>query len=128
MAIPLEAARPATAASAPPGPVREFWHYFSENKGAVGGLVVIVIVVLAAVFADQVAPYPPAEQFRDHFLAPPVWMAGGSFDFLLGTDAVGRDIFSRIIHGARFSLMIGLIVVTLSLSVGIGRASCRERV
>ena len=89
MAARLAAARPAAPATgAPPGPLREFWHYFSENKGAVGGLVVIVIVVLAAVFADQVAPYPPAEQFRDHFLAPPVWMAGGSFDFVLGTDAV----------------------------------------
>ena len=43
-------------------------------------------------------------------------MAGGSIEFLLGTDAVGRDILSRIIHGARFSLIIGLIVVTLSLS------------
>ena len=91
MAIRLEAAKPATA-SAPPGPIREFWHYFSENQGAVGGLVVIVIVVLAALFADQIAPYPPAEQFRDHFLAPPFWMAGGRAEFLLGTDAVGRDI------------------------------------
>jgi dipeptide transport system permease protein len=107
-------------AEAPPGPAREFWYYFSENKGAVAGLVVIVIVVLAALFADVVAPHGPAEQYRDHFLVPPVWMEGGSSDFLLGTDAVGRDILSRIIHGSRFSLIIGLIVVTLSLSVGIG--------
>jgi dipeptide transport system permease protein len=121
MATRLAAAKPATPAAvvAPPGPLAEFWHYFSENHGAVGGLVVIAIVVLAAVFADQVAPHPPAEQFRDHFLAPPFWMAGGSAEFLLGTDAVGRDILSRIIHGARYSLLIGLIVVTLSLSVGV---------
>jgi dipeptide transport system permease protein len=103
----------------PPGPLREFWHYFAENKGAVTGLAVIVLVVLGAVLADFVAPFPPAEQFRDHLLQPPFWMAGGSTEFLLGTDAVGRDILSRIIYGARFSLMIGLIVVTLSLSVGI---------
>jgi dipeptide transport system permease protein len=103
----------------PPGPLREFWHYFAENKGAVTGLAVIVLVVLGALFADFVAPFPPAEQFRDHLLQPPFWMAGGSTEFLLGTDAVGRDILSRIIYGARFSLMIGLIVVTLSLSVGI---------
>jgi dipeptide transport system permease protein len=123
MAIPLDTLTPAGVAAtrrAPPGPLREFWHYFSENRGAVGGLAVIVIVVLAAVFADQIAPHPPAEQYRDHFLAPPFWMAGGSAEFLLGTDAVGRDILSRIIHGARFSLIIGLIVVTLSLSAGIG--------
>ena len=123
MAIRLDTVTPPAAAAAgqaPPGPLREFWHYFSENRGAVGGLAVILIVVLAAVFANQVAPHPPAEQYREHFLAPPVWMAGGSADFLLGTDAVGRDILSRIIHGARYSLIIGLIAVTLSLSVGIG--------
>ena len=80
----------------------------------------IVFVMLAALFADLLAPHAPTEQFRDHFLAPPAWMAGGSAEFLLGTDAVGRDILSRIIHGARFSLIIGLIVVMLSLSAGIG--------
>jgi dipeptide transport system permease protein len=104
---------------APPHPLVEFWHYFSANAGAVGGLVVIVLVVLTAIFAAYVAPHGPAAQFRDHLLQPPFWMSGGSTEFLLGTDAVGRDILSRIIYGARYSLMIGLIVVTLSLSVGI---------
>jgi dipeptide transport system permease protein len=105
--------------SAPPHPLLEFWHYFRSNTGAVGGLVVIVLVVLTAIFAAYVAPHPPAAQFRDHLLQPPFWNADGSTEFLLGTDAVGRDILSRIIYGARYSLMIGLIVVTLSLSVGI---------
>jgi dipeptide transport system permease protein len=104
---------------APPHPLVEFWHYFSGNAGAVGGLAVIVLVILTALFAGVVAPHLPAAQFRDHLLQPPFWMAGGSTEFLLGTDAVGRDILSRIIYGARYSLMIGLIVVTLSLSVGI---------
>jgi dipeptide transport system permease protein len=104
---------------APPHPLVEFWHYFSANAGAVGGLVVIVLVVLTAIFAAFVAPHPPAAQFRDHLLQPPFWNAAGSTEFLLGTDAVGRDILSRIIYGARYSLIIGLIVVTLSLSVGI---------
>jgi dipeptide transport system permease protein len=106
-------------AEAPPGPLREFWYYFSENKGAVAGLLVIAVVVLGAVFAGVIAPHGPAEQFRDHFLVPPFWEQGGTFRFPLGTDAVGRDILSRIIHGARFSLFIGLIVVSLSLSAGI---------
>jgi dipeptide transport system permease protein len=104
---------------APPGPWREFWAYFSENRGAVAGLVVVCAIVLAAIFADVVAPYRPAAQFRDALLVPPFWAAGGTTRFLLGTDAVGRDILSRIIHGARFSLLIGLIVVTLSLSIGV---------
>ncbi|MGI9500089.1 MAG: ABC transporter permease subunit [Geminicoccaceae bacterium] len=107
------------AAAVPPGPIREFWYYFRENKGAVAGLSVIVIVLLGAAFADLVAPHAPAQQYRDHFLAPPFWAEGGSTQFLLGTDAVGRDILSRIIHGARYSLFIALIVVTLSLSFGV---------
>jgi dipeptide transport system permease protein len=104
---------------APPHPLVEFWHYFRGNPGAVAGLVVIVLVTFTAIFAGFVAPHGPAQQFRDHLLQPPFWNAAGSTEFLLGTDAVGRDILSRIIYGARYSLMIGLIVVTLSLSVGI---------
>src|SRR3546814_15309555 len=64
--------------------MREFWHYFSENNGAVAGLVVVCILVLLAVFADLVAPHSPIEQFREHFLAPPVWMEGGSWEFVIG--------------------------------------------
>ena len=107
-------------AQAPPGPLREFWAYFSENRGAVGGLAVICVIVLGAIFANIIAPHEPFRQFRDHLLVPPVWQDGGRAQFLLGTDAVGRDILSRIIYGARFSLIIGLIVVTLSLTAGIG--------
>jgi dipeptide transport system permease protein len=107
------------AVATPPGPIREFWYYFSENKGAVAGLIVLVIVIVSAILADVVAPHAPAQQYRDNFLAPPFWQEGGSAEFLLGTDAVGRDILSRIIHGARYSLFIALIVVTLSLIFGI---------
>jgi dipeptide transport system permease protein len=99
--------------------LREFWHYFSESRGAVIGLVVVILLVLMAVFADAIAPHPPYEQYRDHFLAPPVWQEGGSWTFVLGTDAVGRDMLSRIIFGARFSLFIGFFVVALSLFAGI---------
>ncbi len=107
------------AATAPVGPWRETWSGFCENKGALAGLVIIAIVATLALAADVAAPYSPIEQFRDAFLAPPAWAEGGSARFLLGTDDVGRDIFSRLVHGARFSLFIGCIVVTLSLSVGI---------
>ena len=105
--------------SLPPSRLAEFWHYFSENKGAVAGLAVIVLVVLAAVFANVIAPHDPTLQNREAFLLPPAWQAGGSWSFPLGTDAVGRDILSRLIYGARFSLLIGVIVITLSLSVGV---------
>ncbi len=106
-------------AAAPPHPLREFWSYFSVNSGAVAGLAVISAVALLAALAGLLAPHAPTEQYRDYLLAPPFWEEGGSVRFLLGTDDIGRDILSRIIYGARLSMLIGCIVVTLSLSVGI---------
>ena len=100
-------------------PFRTFWKSFRENRGAVVGLVVISTFTLVAIFADLIAPHSPVEQFREALLVPPAWQDGGSSRFLLGTDPVGRDILSRLIHGARFSLFIGVVVVTLSLSVGV---------
>ncbi len=108
-----------TTAQAPPGPLREFWLYFRENRGAVAGLIVFVLVCLMALFADMIAPHSPTQQYREAFLQPPFWAEGGSSRFLLGTDAVGRDILSRLIYGSRYSLIIGTIVVSLSLTVGI---------
>ena len=59
-------------------PLQEFWHYFKRNKGAVVGLVYVVVMILIAVFANVLAPYNPAEQFRDTLLAPPAWQGGGT--------------------------------------------------
>jgi dipeptide transport system permease protein len=97
----------------------EFWFYFSENHGAVIGLVFFVVVCLAAIFADFIAPYAPAEQFRDALLKPPIWQDGSDLRFLLGTDAVGRDLVSRLIYGARYSLFVGCLVVAGAALVGI---------
>jgi dipeptide transport system permease protein len=113
----LQATAPAALARAPGG-ARVFWNGFAQNRGAVVGLVVMVVLVLLAVFADVVAPHSPIEQFREHFLTPPMWQAGGDAAFPLGTDDVGRDMLSRLIYGARLSLLIGLAVVTISLSTG----------
>jgi len=99
--------------------LKEFWSYFSENKGAVAGLFFFIGIILVAIFADFIAPHHPNEQFRDALLQPPFWQSGGDLRYLLGTDAVGRDMLSRLIHGARFSLFIGCIVVSISLVVGV---------
>jgi dipeptide transport system permease protein len=102
----------------PPHPFKAFWADFSANKGALGGLVIVVIVVALALLADVVAPHSPFEQYRDFVLAPPAF-AGGDWRFPLGTDEVGRDILSRLIFGARYSLFIGLAVVAVSLGLGV---------
>jgi dipeptide transport system permease protein len=103
---------------APPSRWREFWRAFAQNRGAVIGLVVVGLLVALALGADFIAPHPPNEQYRDFTLTPPVWSADGSARFLLGTDPVGRDILSRLIHGTRLSLLIGTISVAISLSIG----------
>ncbi|MEM7222864.1 MAG: ABC transporter permease subunit [Pseudomonadota bacterium] len=104
---------------APPSPLREFWHYFSENRGAVVGLGVVMLLILVALLADLIAPYSPYEQYRDALLQPPAWEEGGAWNHILGTDATGRDILSRIIYGSRLSLMIGSIAVGISVTIGI---------
>ena len=94
-------------------PLQEFWHYFKRNKGAVVGLVYVAVMIIIAVFANFLAPYNPADQFRDSLLAPPFWQDGGSMAHLLGTDDVGRDILSRLMYGARLSLLVGCLVAFL---------------
>ena len=108
-----------TAASEPPGPWREFWGYFSANRGAVAGLVIVISVLALAALANVVAPYPPDLTNNAAFLKPPAWQEGGSWAWPLGTDAIGRDMLSRLIHGARLSLLIGMAVVALSIVAGI---------
>jgi len=104
---------------APPHPLREFWDYFRQNRGALIGLAIVTGLILLALLAKVIAPHSPIEQFRDSTLVPPVWQQGGNARFLLGTDPVGRDILSRLIHGTRLSLAIGLVSVSLSLCIGV---------
>ncbi|MEP6942071.1 MAG: ABC transporter permease subunit [Betaproteobacteria bacterium] len=105
--------------AAPPSPLREFWNSYSRSRGALIGMALIVMLVVLAATAGIVAPHPPNEQFREFTLTPPAWSEGGSMRFLLGTDAVGRDIASRLIYGTRLSLLIGLISVAISMTGGV---------
>jgi dipeptide transport system permease protein len=97
----------------------ELWRDFRRNRGAVVGLGVIVLLVLVALLADLIAPYSPSEQYRDATLRPPSFAPVGGHVFLLGTDPVGRDILSRLIHGTRLSFVIGAVSVALSLGGGV---------
>ena len=120
MSTPVTVADPNAAPKISPLiQLREFWYYFSVNRGAVIGLVVFILLVLTAIFANWIAPHSPIQQYRDALLVPPSWVEGGRPEYFLGTDAVGRDILSRLIHGAQYSLLIGAVVVVLALSAGI---------
>ncbi|WP_223160895.1 ABC transporter permease subunit [Salinicola aestuarinus] len=113
----------AISTPAAPGTFRyqlgSFWKDFSTNRGALTGLIFITLIMLVALFAPWVAPHDPAMQDRSALLVPPVWHDEGSWRYLLGTDAVGRDILSRLIFGARYSLSISAMVVLLSMIGGI---------
>ena len=109
---------PQNPSAEPAQPLREFWLYFSANKGAVAGLLIVALVLLMAALAPLIAPYAPDLTDSTVFLTPPSWQTGGSSAHWLGTDAIGRDILSRLIHGARLSLTIGVAVVALSVLLG----------
>lgn len=91
-----------------------FWRRFCRNKGAVIGLAVLVVAALMAVLGPWLAPNDPWDMVERPFLSP---MAASGM--LLGTDTLGRDILSGVIHGARVSLLIGLISTVVSLLIGV---------
>ena len=117
--MPSDAAIPTTTAMTPPGPYRAFWNAFRENRGAVVGLVFVVLICLIAIFAPLIAPYDPLIPVKDASKLPPFWIEGSDSRFLLGTDAIGRDMLSRLMYGARLSLLIGLTVMAVSMVIGV---------
>lgn len=90
-----------------------FWMAFRRNRIAVVGLVLVVVLGLMALFAPIIAPYDPIEQHITDRLKPP------SAQYLLGTDELGRDLFSRLLYGARISLVIGFVAQGVSMTIGI---------
>jgi oligopeptide transport system permease protein len=92
---------------------RDAWRRLTRNKLAMGGLVVICLLLLVAVLADLLAPYDPARLFPGQSYAPP------SPAHWLGTDDVGRDVLSRLIHGARVSLAVGVFAQVIILCIGV---------
>ncbi len=92
------------------------WYKFSRNSLSILGLAVLILVVLAAALAPYITPYPehakPYTNFRERSLPP-------SAAHFFGTDRVGRDIFSRVVFGYRFSLLIGIVVLGISVPIGV---------
>ncbi len=118
MAVPSPAV-PAAAAKPRAGSLSalaaELWH----DKAGLFGFTIIVLLVVLAFIAPLITPYDPALQSVAARLKPPVWMAKGSWEHLLGTDHLGRDVLSRVMAGARTSLIVGVSVVMLAGSFGV---------
>ncbi len=96
---------------------RDVFRRLRRNPGAIVGAVIVAIFLLTALFAGLLAPSDPKEQNLDLLIDG--CCPGPSREHLLGVDEVGRDELSRIIYGARYSLLIGIVSVTVGLSVGV---------
>lgn len=100
-------------------PFRRNMAVFVENRLAVGSAVVVVLFVIMAIAAPLIAPHDPNATDLFRRLQPPAWQEGGDWSFVLGCDALGRDILSRIVYGARISIFIGASVILVATTVGI---------
>ncbi|MDR7419618.1 MAG: ABC transporter permease [Armatimonadota bacterium] len=96
----------------PESPWRAAARRLRRNRGAIAGLYLVLALVAVAVFAGSLAPYDPIKINPDSALQPP------NRQFLLGTDTLGRDILSRLVHGARISLRVGLVSVGIAAALG----------
>lgn len=96
---------------------KKFIKKFLHNKAAVFSLSIIVLVIIAAIFAPIVAPYNPAQQFTNGLTASGM-PKGPNHQFKLGTDLLGRDLFTRLIFGARVSMLIGIVANGVAVLIG----------
>jgi len=100
-------------------PYARFVRLLFQSKTGTTGLVIFVVIVLAAILAPAIAPHDPTLMNARNTLAPPAWLEGGTSDHLLGTDNLGRDVFSRILYGARVTLVVSLLSVIVAGVIGI---------
>ena len=91
----------------------KFWLRFRGNKGAVAGMGILIVYFSVAILGPLIAPYDPQKRFLSERINPP------SAKHLMGTDELGRDILSRLIYGARVSLFIQLLAVSIAFFAGV---------
>jgi peptide/nickel transport system permease protein len=102
----------------PPSGVNRVLRKGLGHRGFTLGAVILALIVLGALFAPLLAPHDPYAQDVLQRMKPPVWMAKGTWEHLLGTDKLGRDYLSRLLYGARISLVIGLAAAVISGFIG----------
>ncbi len=102
-----------------PSPWQHTWRAFKSSHIALVGLAVLLLFVFFAFFAPLVAPYNPTYQNTEALLIPPSWAPNGSIAHLFGTDALGRDLFSRIMYGCRVTFGTSLLVVIIAMLVDV---------
>lgn len=102
-----------------PSPFMQLWQIFRKTPVAMVGFSCSIFLILLALFAPIIAPYSAVENHLDMLLLPPAWDNNGNVSFLLGTDKLGRDMLSRLMHGASLTFGLSFVVVIISLLVGV---------
>ncbi len=102
----------------------KIWRNILHHPGLMLGLVILASLVILAAFAPWISPYNPYDQQLPQRLLPPVWVHGGNAAHLLGTDHLGRDYLSRLIYGARVSLLIGFGAASIGCVIGVTLGMC----
>lgn len=103
-----------------PSPLENVWIEFKRSHLAVVGLFVLLTFLVITILVPVLAPYNPDLQNTNTISLPPSWEASGSISHLLGTDALGRDVLSRLLYGARVTFGSSLIIVTIAVFIGVG--------
>lgn len=114
IAHPLAPERPSLGQT-----VSDITRLLARDRSGLLGLILFMIVVIAAVFAPWVSPHDPLEQHLRISKQPPAWTEEGDWGYILGTDNLGRDLLSRIIYGSRVSLTVGFFGVLIAGSIGL---------
>jgi oligopeptide transport system permease protein len=100
------------------------WSRLTHNKAAIAGMVIVIVFILVAIFADVLSPHNPLTIHDGMGYLPPAWVKEsatgktGDARFLLGTDTIGRDVLSRVLYGARVSMVVGLTPVLIIILIG----------
>jgi len=92
--------------------VKEFWRVYKGNRTGMVGLTILIIFILIAIFAQQLAPFDPNQVFMGQMLRPPGWQ------HIFGTNEAGQDLFSQVVYGTRASLVVGFIASIIATAVG----------
>jgi cationic peptide transport system permease protein len=101
-----------------PSPFLQFWHNFKQPPVVIIGFGCFIFLIILTLFSPLITPYSSTETHLNELLLPPAWDANGNISFLLGTDHLGRDIFSRLIHGTSLTFGISFIIVLIALIIG----------
>ncbi len=118
--LEMGSSSPLEASAVPPRRPRHRWVWrLRKSPTGMMGAITVVVVVAIALLASLITPHDPEEIDLKNRLAPPIWAEGGSPEYLLGTDQLGRDVLSRIILGTRISLVVGIAGVALAMLTGV---------